>query len=125
MTSSHEIFVKWLKEYYSHEFPDINPTLKNEIIEDVVYNNHKYLTREFVANIDGCVQCGRCCESQHCLDYDPVTKKCTRHDNPIHQLCIDYPWGSDEFGISPVTINCAYIVQVFITFFDNYFKLQH
>lgn len=119
--SSHDRFVKWFKEYYYHEFPNLSTDFKNKIIEEVIYNNQKYITLQMVLDADACTKCGRCCEGQHCLDYDKKTKLCTRHDDPIHEFCINYPWGSEEFGIAPVTLNCQYMVKVFIQYFDDYF----
>lgn len=122
MATSNQIFLRWFKEYYSHEFTSLSREFKNQIIEKVLFDNSKYITKEMVLEIDGCVQCGRCCEGQRCLDFDDKTKLCTRHDNPIHEFCTLYPWGSDEYGIAPLTINCSYMVKVFVTYFDNYFQ---
>ena len=122
MTSSNQLFCTWFKEYYSHEFPNLSTDFKNNTIEEVIYNNQKYISKQMVLDIDACNQCGRCCEGQRCLDYDEETKLCKRHDNPIHEFCINYPWGSEEFGIAPVTLNCNYMVKVFLAYFDDYFS---
>lgn len=119
--SSLNIFLDWFKEYYQFEFMELSEEFKNKTIEEILLNNFKYITKKQVIDFDGCTKCGRCCEQQHCLDYDKETKLCTRHDNPIDDLCKEYPW-TGEFGIAPLTLNCPYQVAFFISFFDQYFQ---
>lgn len=118
--SSWEIFLNWFKEYYSHEYPDLEQEVKDYWIEEILLNNNKYIDKLEVKNFDGCVMCGRCCVEQRCPH---VTKDglCERHDNPIHQLCIDYPWTGD-LGISPLTLNCRFQVSFFINWLDKFFE---
>ena len=122
MQTSSQIFLRWFREYYSHEFPSLSREFKDKTIEEVLFNNQKYITKQMVLEIDGCERCGKCCEGQRCLDFDEETKLCTRHDNPIHEFCINYPWGSEEYGIAPLSINCLYTVKVFLKYFDDYFQ---
>lgn len=119
--SSLDLFLQWFKEYYFHEFTELSIEFKNNWIEEILLNNQNYITKEMVMDFDGCVMCGRCCKSQGCLDYDEETKLCTRHDDPIHDVCKEYPW-SGEFGIAPLLLNCRYQVSFFINFFDNFFE---
>jgi len=122
MTTSNQKFLKWFQEFYSHEFPNLPKDFKDKEIEKVLFNNQKYITKQEVIDFDACVMCGRCCEGQRCPDFDNETKKCTRHDNPINNLCISYPWTGEEMGIAPLTLNCHFMVSFFIDFFDRYFK---
>ena len=119
--SSLDLFINFFKEYYSHEFDWVEKKEKDYWIEKVLKNNSEYITKEEVMNFDGCIQCGNCCKSQHCPDWDSETKLCTRHDNPIHRFCKEYPWGG-EYGIAPLTLNCRYQISFFIMFFDNFFR---
>lgn len=119
--TSLEIFIEWFKEYYTHEFLDIPKDFKDFWIEKILLNNGEYLKKEDVLNFDGCIKCGRCCENQHCLDWDRETRLCTRHDNPIHQLCKEYPW-TGELGIAPLSLNCRYQTAYFISFFNDFFE---
>ena len=121
--SSLDIFISFFEEYYSHEFLDLPQDFKMHWIKEIIINNGAYLKKEDVLNFDGCIRCGRCCQSQHCLDWDPETKLCTRHDNPIDDLCIEYPW-TGELGIAPLTLNCRYQVSYFISFFDDFFEKE-
>lgn len=121
--SSLDIFISFFEEYYSHEFLDLPQDFKMYWIKEIIINNGAYLKKEDVLNFDGCIRCGRCCQSQHCLDWDPETKLCTRHDNPIDDLCIEYPW-TGELGIAPLTLNCRYQVSYFISFFDDFFEKE-
>lgn len=119
--SSLQIFVDWFKEYYSHEYPKLSQEEKDYWIEEILLNNTQYITKSDVQQFDGCVMCGYCCSNQRCPH---VTDKglCERHDNPINQLCIDYPWTGDEFGIAPLTLNCRYQVSFFIDFLNQFFE---
>ena len=119
--SSKDIFLDWFKEYYSHEFLSIPKETKDELIEKIVLNNGEYITKEMITNFDGCVRCGRCCINQRCPHIDKETMLCSRHDNPIDPLCIDYPW-TGELGVAPITINCSYQVSFFISYFDHFFE---
>lgn len=121
--SSLDIFISFFEEYYSHEFLDLPQDFKMYWIKEIIINNGAYLKKEDVLNFDGCIRCGRCCQSQHCLDWDSETKLCTRHDNPIDDLCIEYPW-TGELGIAPLTLNCRYQVSYFISFFDDFFEKE-
>lgn len=121
--SSLDIFISFFEEYYSHEFLDLPQDFKMYWIKEIIINNGAYLKKEDVLNFDGCIRCGRCCQSQHCLDWDPETKLCTRHDNPIDDLCIEYPW-TGELGIAPLSLNCRYQVSYFISFFDDFFEKE-
>lgn len=121
--SSLDIFISFFEEYYSHEFLDLPQDFKMYWIKEIIINNGAYLKKEDVLNFDGCIRCGRCCQSQHCLDWDPETKLCTRHDNPIDDLCVEYPW-TGELGIAPLTLNCRYQVSYFISFFDDFFEKE-
>jgi hypothetical protein len=122
MDTSTKKCINWFKEFYSHEFPELSREFKNEKIEDIMYHNAKYITREEVIEFDACSRCGRCCRAQRCLDFDEETNLCTRHDDPISQFCIDYPWTGEDFGIAPLLLNCDYIRKFFVHFFDNYFQ---
>lgn len=119
--SSLDIFLNWFKEYYQFEFTNLSVEFKNHWIEEILTKNSKYITKKDVIDFDGCIKCGRCCEAQGCLDYDSETKLCTRHDNPIDNLCREYPW-TGELGIAPLTLNCAYQVTFFLSFFDDFFQ---
>lgn len=119
--SSLNIFLEWFKEYYYHEYPELTVEFKNEWIEKILLDNQKYITKEMVMNFDGCIKCGRCCKSQGCLDYDDETKLCTRHDNPIHDVCREYPWSGD-YGIAPLLLTCRYQVSFFVNYFDKFFE---
>lgn len=122
MESSNQKFLKWFQEFYSHEFTSLSKEFKDSEIKEILFNNQKYITKEDVIAFDACAKCGRCCESHKCLDYDYATKLCKRHDNPIHELCQTYPWTGEDFGISPLTLNCQYMVSFFVDFFDKYFQ---
>lgn len=119
--TSLDMFLNWFKEYYTHEYYELSNEIKFYWIEKILLNNGEYITKKMVMDFDNCVQCGECCKSQRCLDWDPKTKLCTRHDNPIHDFCKEYPWGG-EFGIAPLTLNCAYMTSFFIDFFNNFFE---
>lgn len=121
MSTSLQIFIDFFKEFYSLEFPELETEYKNELIEKILTNNGEYITLKMVSDFDGCIKCGRCCEEQGCLDFDAETKLCTRHDNPISDLCKQYPWTGD-LGIAPLTINCRYQVDFFINYFDQLFS---
>lgn len=121
MKTSSKKFIEWFQEFYSHEFLMLPKESKNKIIEEVLLNNGQYITKEEVVHFDACNKCGRCCRNQHCLDFDKETNLCTRHDNPIHDLCIEYPW-SGELGIMPLYLDCHYQVAFFVHFFDWYFQ---
>jgi len=122
MTSSNQRFLQWFQEFYSHEFPELSRDFKNNEIQKVLYNNQKYITKEEVMNNPNCTMCGLCCEEQGCLDFDIITRQCTRHDHPIHELCKTYPWTGEDVGIAPLTLNCPLMVSIFIDFFDKYFQ---
>ena len=119
--SSTDLFLEWFKEYYSHEYPEISQECKDHWIEEILLNNSKYLDKSIVLNFDGCIMCGRCCINQRCPH---VTEdgKCDRHDDPIDQLCLDYPWTGDDFGIAPLTLNCRYQVSFFVNWFNTFFE---
>lgn len=121
METSSQKFIKWCQEFYHHEFTELSNDFKDHEIEKVLLDNAQYVTREEVMKFNACNMCGRCCEAQGCMDYDPESKKCTRHDNPIHDLCWEYPW-TGEMGIAPLLLDCHYQVAFFIDFFDRYFK---
>ena len=118
--TSLETFLQWFKEYYQHENTTLPTDFKNELIEEVIVNNVKYVTKEDVINFHGCIMCGRCCVSQRC-PHVTQSGMCSRHDDPIDQLCIDYPWTGDEFGIAPLTLNCRYQVSFFVFILNRFF----
>lgn len=119
--SSLQMFIDWFKEYYSHEYPKLSQEEKDYWIEEILMNQTQYITKSDVKQFDGCVMCGRCCRNQRC-PHVLENGLCERHDNPIDQLCIDYPWTGDDLGIAPLTINCKFQVSFFIDFFDIFFK---
>lgn len=121
MESSSSKFINYFHEFYSHEFLTLSSEFKNNEIDKILLNNSEYITKEQVVAFDACNQCGRCCMNQRCPDWDPETKLCTRHDDPIDELCITYPWSGD-MGIAPLLLNCHYSVSFFVDFFDNYFQ---
>lgn len=120
-TTSNQKFIWWFQEFYSHEFLNISKEFKDNKIYEILSNNAKYITKEEVMNFNACIKCGNCCRNQHCLDFDSETNLCTRHDNPIHDLCIEYPW-TGELGIMPLYLDCHYQLAFFVHFFDEYFK---
>ncbi len=119
--TSSQKFIWWFQEFYSHEFLSLSKEFKNDKIHEILSNNAQYITKEEVMNFDACNMCGRCCEAQGCLDFDIITKQCTRHENPIHELCKEYPW-TGEMGIAPLLLDCHYQVAFFVNFFDKYFQ---
>lgn len=121
--TSLEIFISWFKEYYRHEYFELPVDYKNFWIEEILKNNGQYITKEMVTDFDNCAQCGECCKNQRCPDWDSETKLCTRHDDPIHEFCREYPWGG-EFGIAPLTLNCVYMTSFFVNFFNAFFEKQ-
>lgn len=118
--SSTDLFLEWFKEYYSHEYLMIPKEQKDYYIEEILLNNGIYIDKSEVINFDGCIMCGRCCVNQKCPH---VTQdgKCERHDDPIDQLCYDYPW-TGEYGIAPLSLNCRYQVSFFVYWFDRFFN---
>lgn len=123
MKTSSQRFIEWFQEFYHHEFPSLSNDIKDDVIETVLLNNAQYIKKERVMEFDGCNMCGRCCRLQGCLDFDELTNKCTRHDNPIHDLCKEYPWSGD-LGIAPLSLDCHYQVAFFVDFFDDYFQMS-
>ena len=121
--TSLELFINWFKEYYKHEYHELPVDYKNHWIEEILMNNGQYITKKMVMDFDNCVKCGECCKSQRCLDWDPETKLCTRHDNPIHDFCKEYPWGG-EYGIAPLSLNCVYTTSFFIHFLNDFFEKE-
>lgn len=113
--------ISFFKEYYMHEFPELSQEFKNESIEYIIYNNQKIFSRQAVIDFDGCTQCGLCCRELHCEYHNDETNLCTRHDNQIMDLCRSYPWGSEEYGIYPVRLDCKYAINLFKNYFDKYF----
>lgn len=122
METSNQKFIKWFLEYYDHEFPSLSKEFKHQKIQEILLNNAQFITEKQVIEFDACSMCGRCCEQQGCLDWDPETRRCTRHDNPIHKLCRTYPWTGDDLGIAPLSLNCNFAVAFFVDFFDKYFS---
>ena len=43
--SSWEIFLNWFKEYYSHEYLDLEQEVKDYWIEEILLNNSKYIDK--------------------------------------------------------------------------------
>lgn len=124
--SSLEIFIQWFKEYYSHEYKKLSVEFKNEIIEAVIINNGDYISKDFVENnIDLCDRCGRCCREQYpeCEHFDNETNLCKIHGHQPWSICSDYPYGTLGM-IAPLTLNCKYIVRIFIKFFNEVFSKQ-
>ena len=121
METSYQKFIKWFCEFYTHEFPMLSKDWKDEVIQEVLTHNNKYITKEEVINFDACNKCGRCCRNQRCPDFDSETNLCTRHDNPIADVCREYPWSGD-LGIMPLYLDCHYQVSFFVNYFDNFFK---
>lgn len=115
------LFVDFIQEYFSFEYTELSSTYKNEIIEQVLLNNQKYITKEEVMAQDFCDKCGKCCRDIHCPYFDYETNLCPRHDNQLMDLCREYPY-SGEFGIQPLTLSCRYQSRFFINWFDNYFR---
>lgn len=117
--SSFSAFLQWFKDYYANEYLDIDREFKNKCIEEVLSNNAKYITKQMVLNFDGCSMCGCCCVNQYCPHVD-TNGLCTRHDNPISEMCKEYPWGGD-MGIAPLLLYCDYQVRFFIQYFNELF----
>ena len=120
MKSSAEKFIQWFQEYYLNEFTELSSEFKNNWIRKILLNNGEYLTKEMVMDYDGCSMCGQCCVSQRC-PHVSESGLCTRHENPIDLMCIEYPWGG-EIGISPLLLNCDYQVSFFVDYFNNFFE---
>lgn len=120
MSTSSRSFIKWFLEYYKHEFTKIPYEEKKEIIKEVLPNNFKYITKKDIIDFDGCIQCGDCCRQQHCPHINS-NNLCERHDDPIDELCISYPWSGD-LGVMPLLLNCDYQVAFFVSYFDKVFQ---
>lgn len=113
-------FIQWFQDYYSNEFEHISNDVKNYWIEKILLNNSRYVTKKMIMDFDGCSMCGRCCVSQRCphVNSDGL---CLIHDNPIDDMCREYPWGG-EMGVAPLLLNCDYQVRFFISYFDKFFQ---
>lgn len=114
------LFVNFIQEYFSFEYPELPKKYKDEIIKEVLLNNSKYITAEDVMSEDFCDKCGKCCRDIHCPYFDYETNLCPRHDNQLMDLCRTYPY-SGEFGIQPLTLSCRYQSRFFINLFDKMF----
>lgn len=120
--SGWRLFVSFVQEYFSFEFPELSKEYKNKVIKNILVNNQNYITKEEVmSNQDLCSKCGRCCETLHCPYFDEDQSLCSRHDNQLMDICREYPWSGD-FGIQPLTLNCGYQKKFFLQWFYNYFK---
>lgn len=122
MIDSLKYFLDFFKEYYSHEYNKLPQSFKDECIEEILLNNHKYITCEMVQSVDYCIRCGRCCIKQRCPHVDRKTHLCEIHDNPIDDLCKTYPWTGEDLGIAPLDISCTYQKAFFISFLDEFFS---
>lgn len=122
--TSLDLFVQWFQEYYSHEFPEYSRDFKNYWIEKIILNNGDYIEKEFVERHDFCDRCGQCCMDQfnECEYFDKETKLCKVHDNQPWSICKDYPYGAADL-IGPLTLNCKYMVRIFIEYLDSFFTL--
>lgn len=121
--SSLQIFIDWFKEYYFHEFQDLSNNFKNSWIEYIINNNGDYISKDFVENHqDFCSMCGLCCKNQFedCMFFDKKTNLCLTHDKQPWDICSQYPYGALDM-VGPLTINCKYMVRLFLCFFNIFF----
>ena len=114
-------FLSWTKEYYHHEFKQLDNKYKDSIIEEVLMNTSYYFSREDVLAENLCSKCGLCCRELHCVYHDYETHLCTRHDNQESKVCGIYPW-DDDIGFI-LTLNCGYQKKYVIKFFNNFFTM--
>lgn len=123
METSGQKFIKWFQEFYSHEYPSLSNQFKFLWIEYIINHNGEYISEDFIQqHQDFCNMCGLCCENQFkdCEYFNVKTKLCDIHDNQPWDVCKQYPYGVLDM-IAPVTINCMYMIRIFISFFDKFF----
>lgn len=113
-------FISFMKEYYHHEFKELDNDYKDKMIEEVLINNKDFFNREDVLSENLCTKCGLCCREIGCVYHDRKTNLCTRHNNQESKVCSTYPWDDDVGFI--LSLNCGYQKRYVIGFFDRFFK---
>lgn len=116
---NYEKLFDWLMEYYKFEFQDIAPEVKVRAINNAINNNASIFSKKKVLDFGGCSRCGLCCRLQHCNDYDPETKLCTRHNDQRYEICKTYPWAG-PYGLD-LTVNCVVVRDLFIEYLNIVF----
>lgn len=118
--SGWRLALKYYKDFYHLEFPELSNEWKDEMIEYVLMNNVDVFTRDEVLSKNYCVKCGLCCRELQCHYLDRDTNLCTIHDNPESPICKEYPWDNDVGFV--LTINCGYQKRFLHQYFNKVFK---
>lgn len=110
---------KFLIEYLGNHFKarakyeELDDSYIDLIIENVIMNNDTLFDKDYVLgykNGKACKMCGRCCEKQHCYNYNKKTKKCNIWDKRP-DICRDFPFGEESIFLDSY---CGYIVDFFM-----------
>ena len=112
-------FRKQMVEYYRYEFKQLSLEYKTQAIDYVIEHNAEIFTRDFVLAENLCHKCGICCQEIGCVDFNPETKLCTKHNDQNTEMCSEYPWS--EVGLV-LTYNCGYQRDIFIRYMNMYFE---
>lgn len=107
----YEKLEKYLKDHYQYFYVNIPQDAKDKIVHKVIFNNAKLFSAEDVKNDNGCYMCGRCCELQHCQNYDKESKKCIAWDKR-YDICREYPWAGD-YGLH-LDLFCQFTVDLLV-----------
>ena len=69
-----------------------------------------------------CCQCGYCCRTMHCPDFDENTNLCTSHDEQRWVICQTAPFGDPDFGLLlNLGINCTYLTAFLVDYLNKVF----
>lgn len=113
---------KWLKNYYRFEYKELDESYKNNMIEYVILHNKDIITPQEVVDFDACSQCGYCCRTMHCPDFDENTNLCTSHDEQRWVICQTAPYGDPDFGLLlNLGINCTYLTAFLVDYLNKVF----
>lgn len=113
---------KWLKNYYRFEYKELDESYKNNMIEYVILHNKDIITAQEVVDFDSCSQCGYCCRTMHCPDFDENTNLCTSHDEQRWVICQTAPFGDPDFGLLlNLGINCTYLTAFLVDYLNKVF----